>query len=426
MSNLRQWPGMAALAIFIWSLHSFAWAQGQPVSFSATGDIPYGTDEIEDFQEQISDHNKYSPSKFFVHVGDILSSSEPCEEARYALVADMLKDLAVPAYIVPGDNETSDCSDPTQGMNFWMQYFLNFEQNFCGAPATEHPEVRVENFAFTMEGVLFIGIDQFGASGTSKSAQNQNADWVDQQFQAKVSQVRAAVVFAQAGPGGQGTFFDRFVQSAAAFAKPVLFLHGDGHEWILDNPWPLSNTLRLQVDNGAAEDPVEVTVTLDTSTPATAFTYKRNPWSSHITVNMPPCVNAGPDQTITLPDAANLQGAATDDGDPDESLTTTWSVASGPGPVTFGNSSALATTATFDVEGLYVLRLTADDGGLQKSDEITVTVESNVPVISSFAPTSGTVGTMVTIAGHDFINITEVAFNGTLATCFTVNAESKF
>jgi K319L-like, PKD domain len=78
-------------------------------------------------------------------------------------------------------------------------------------------------------------------------------------------------------------------------------------------------------------------------------------------VNQPPGVNAGPDQTITLPGSANLIGTVSDDGlpNPPGALTTTWSKVSGPGTVTFGNAAAVSTTASFSAAGNYVLRLTA-------------------------------------------------------------------
>ena len=92
--------------------------------------------------------------------------------------------------------------------------------------------------------------------------------------------------------------------------------------------------------------------------------------------NQPPVVDAGPDQTITLPSSANLNGTVTDDGlpNPPGTVTTTWSEVSGPGPATFGNASAVDTTASFSASGTYVLRLTADDSALQSSDDLTVTV----------------------------------------------------
>src|SRR5207249_2636603 len=91
--------------------------------------------------------------------------------------------------------------------------------------------------------------------------------------------------------------------------------------------------------------------------------------------NQPPLVDAGPDQTITLPSSASLQGTATDDGLPaGSSLSMSWTMVNGPGTVTFSNPSAAATTASFSTPGTYVLRLTASDSQFNRSDELTLTV----------------------------------------------------
>src|SRR5439155_8032424 len=73
--------------------------------------------------------------------------------------------------------------------------------------------------------------------------------------------------------------------------------------------------------------------------------------------NQPPAVNAGLDQTITLPAAASLTGTATDDGLPIGTLTTTWSTLSSPGTVIFANVGALSTTASISISASYVLPL---------------------------------------------------------------------
>ena len=93
--------------------------------------------------------------------------------------------------------------------------------------------------------------------------------------------------------------------------------------------------------------------------------------------NLPPSVGAGPDQTIFLPATGNLDGTVSDDGKPNPpaAVTTSWSQVSGPGTVTFGNPSSVDTTASYPVAGSYVLRLTASDGELVASDELTVTVQ---------------------------------------------------
>jgi len=88
--------------------------------------------------------------------------------------------------------------------------------------------------------------------------------------------------------------------------------------------------------------------------------------------NQAPLVDAGSPLTVTFPDSANLDGTVTDDGIPSGTVTTTWSKQSGDGMVTFGDASAVDTTATFSEVGTYVLRLTADDGALAAYDDITI------------------------------------------------------
>jgi hypothetical protein len=92
--------------------------------------------------------------------------------------------------------------------------------------------------------------------------------------------------------------------------------------------------------------------------------------------NHAPVVNAGPDQTITLPNTATLDGTVTDDGlpNPPGTVTTSWSKVSGLGTVTFANPNAVDTTASFSSPGTYVLRLSASDGALSASDDITINV----------------------------------------------------
>ena len=95
-----------------------------------------------------------------------------------------------------------------------------------------------------------------------------------------------------------------------------------------------------------------------------------------LTVNKAPVVNAGPDQTITLPDSATLTGSAPDDGipSPPAASTYTWSKVTGPGTVTFGDMHAASTTASFSTSGSYSLKLTASDSVFTGTDTVVVTV----------------------------------------------------
>jgi hypothetical protein len=87
-------------------------------------------------------------------------------------------------------------------------------------------------------------------------------------------------------------------------------------------------------------------------------------------------VNAGSDQTVTLPAAATLAGSVTDDGlpNPPATVVNTWTQVSGPGTATFADSHAAATSASFDLPGTYVLRLSSSDSALTGIDDVTVTV----------------------------------------------------
>ena len=148
--------------------------------------------------------------------------------------------------------------------------------------------------------------------------------------------------------------------TAAVFADPTALVT-TATFWVTG-----TYTLRLTVSDGAltASDNIVVTVNL----PAP--------------VNQPPVVNAGPDQTITLPATATLAGGASDDGlpNPPATLTTTWSVVSGPGTVTFANTANPTTTATFSAAGTYDLRLIGSDSALSASDDIVITVLPAPPV----------------------------------------------
>ncbi len=93
-------------------------------------------------------------------------------------------------------------------------------------------------------------------------------------------------------------------------------------------------------------------------------------------VNHAPSVDAGADQTIILPqDIVELDPQITDDGLPQNQLTITWVQTAGPASVVIENPHTAHTFATFPQPGLYELKITVDDGQLQSSDTIRITVE---------------------------------------------------
>ena len=154
--------------------------------------------------------------------------------------------------------------------------------------------------------------------------------------------------------------------------------------------------LRLTANDSALSPSDTVTITVNPAAP-----------------NQPPVVNAGNDQTITLPASATLDGTVTDDGllNP---VTTTWSKFSGPGTVTFGNASAIDTTASFSIAGVYVLRLTANDGAFSPSDDVTITVNPVANLLTNPGFESGATGWQ-NITGHGGRSIVTTQFHSGLA-----------
>ncbi|MEQ1730215.1 MAG: Ig-like domain-containing protein, partial [Vicinamibacterales bacterium] len=99
-------------------------------------------------------------------------------------------------------------------------------------------------------------------------------------------------------------------------------------------------------------------------------------------VNTAPQVSAGPNQTTTLPGSASLFGSVVDDGLPQgAAVTVQWSQQSGPGTTSVANPGSPSTTATFSAPGVYVLRLTANDGAASAFAETTITVNPR-PVVN--------------------------------------------
>jgi hypothetical protein len=96
--------------------------------------------------------------------------------------------------------------------------------------------------------------------------------------------------------------------------------------------------------------------------------------------NAAPVVSAGGNQSIDVAAVAYLNGTVTDDGLPLSPgyFTNGWSKVSGPGTVNFAVATSRATQAAFSATGTYVLRLTAGDGVVTATSDVTITVTSGI------------------------------------------------
>ncbi|MEC0268969.1 Ig-like domain-containing protein [Paenibacillus anseongense] len=94
-------------------------------------------------------------------------------------------------------------------------------------------------------------------------------------------------------------------------------------------------------------------------------------------VNTPPVVTVQQDMSAKIPLKAKLLVNMTDDGLPNGTLTTSWSLKSGVqgGQAIFTKDAAGNTIATFNRPGSYVITLTATDGELSTNVDVAVTVD---------------------------------------------------
>jgi Secretion system C-terminal sorting domain/PKD domain len=119
----------------------------------------------------------------------------------------------------------------------------------------------------------------------------------------------------------------------------------------------------LATDNNGSSNTSTVTITVDRA-------------------NLPPNVNAGSAQTITLPvNTLTLNGTAS--GDNDATISSIiWNEVSGPNSASLASASSLSTGVNGLIQGVYVFKLTAKDNkGLSNSATVTVRVNAaaNIP-----------------------------------------------
>ena len=242
------------------------------VTFYAMGDVPYKPEEDKTLPQQIT----FLPddAEFVIHVGDIKGGAPPCVEAVYQKVSGMLRKSTPPVFIIPGDNEWNDCSDPApdQAWIYWNQYFSRFDDHWNHAFPVFRQIEHEEHFSFMKNRVLFIGLNIVGGLvHDPEEWQQRHADglqWIRRNLAKFGDEAGCLVLFGHATPAMKHQdFFEPLSTIAQKFDKPILYLHGDGHTWTYDRPFAAQNILRVQVDQGGIAPPLKVTITNDATEP---------------------------------------------------------------------------------------------------------------------------------------------------------------
>jgi hypothetical protein len=264
-----------------------AFAQSTAFSFAAFGDTPYNAFEELGVKQLLREADRAGVA-FVVHVGDLKASSEPCADSLLRARRTLLDASPQPLVYVPGDNEWTDCFrwsaggyDPRERLDALRKLFFPDDASLGRAKLrlvrqSADPRFRPyrENARWITEGVLFatFGVpgsnNNFGRSATmdAEHAERMAAclAWLAQAVQiARQPGILGLVLFAHGEPqfgrrpdpaDGFGRWRAALRTQASALGKPVLYVHGDGHRYRLDQPLrdevthePVTNFTRVEV-----------------------------------------------------------------------------------------------------------------------------------------------------------------------------------
>ena len=158
------------------------------------------------------------------------------------------------------------------------------------------------------------------------------------------------------------------------------------------------------VPAGATTGPIGVTTPINTAASAASFTVIQPPTITSFTPT------GGLTGTVVTITGTNLTGATA----------VTFNGTAAPGFVV--NSATQITVSAPAGVTTGPISVTTPGGTATSATPFTV---GTPPTITSFAPTTGPVGTVVVITGTDLTGTTQVRFNGTVAPVFTVNSATQ-
>jgi predicted phosphodiesterase len=249
------------------SLH----AQSAAITFALIGDTPYSRFETYALDSMIEELNR-ADLAFVIHVGDITAGNGPCSDAWFEERKRQFQKLNHPFVIVPGDNDWVDCHrsglDPIDRLNKFRELFESGNESLGQrslrlerqSDDPRHAEYR-EHMRWISGNVLFVGLNVQGSNNNLGRTPQMDAEyrrrmaavfaWLDDSAKlARQRNLAGMLIFAQADPDFEGRFrrkasdADGFLEFrnalralALAFKKPILFVHGDTHNYRFDHPF---------------------------------------------------------------------------------------------------------------------------------------------------------------------------------------------
>ena len=246
------------------------------VTFALIGDLGYFPREEPWVENVLADLNRNTSLAFVVHVGDLSSPRYSCTDEFLARRLAQFRASIHPVIYTPGDNEWTDCHEPTiPGGNpldrlaklrilFFDGDHTLGQRTFAltrqSQADTTFPKYR-ENVRWDLGGVTFVTLHTTGSNnglgrtseGDAEYAERTQANlaWLRRGFEhATSNSSRAIMILTQANlfpefppfpgtpqdPSGYTDLRAHLQKEAAGFSRPVVLVHGDSHFFRVDKP----------------------------------------------------------------------------------------------------------------------------------------------------------------------------------------------
>lgn len=289
-------------------------ADANAFSFGLIGDQQYNGAQEKQFSALLTAINS-EPLAFVVHVGDFKAGgNSPCTNELFAARLAEFDQSRHPFIYTPGDNDWVDCRHPSNGAMDPLDRLRKLRELFFAAPKslgrTSLPlSLQGEQFAadpilsryrenamWVHEGVVFATLniqgsnDNLGFDAVNDAEQRErtraNIQWLKEATKrTKAADIIGMAIFSQANPGFEESpakvaksayapFLQAFEAAAEGLGKPILYIHGDSHQFRVERPYKspidrreIKNVTRVEGYGSPNVNWVRITVSKQSSTP---------------------------------------------------------------------------------------------------------------------------------------------------------------
>jgi hypothetical protein len=290
-------------------------ASANALTLAVIGDLPYSTSQLQAFPSWVDEINADPKVDVVVHLGDIKSGSTRCDDGYFATILGFFDAFKDPLVYTPGDNEWTDCHRVNNGQYNPLERLSKLRAVFFSDPGVTlggrkrqvlAQPAYPENVLWMQSKAVFAALHVVGSNNslapwsglglvapTPEQLAETNArieatiDWVDEAFDtASENDAQGVVLMMQADTfvganetaNGFVDILDRIEDRAAAFARPVLMLQGDTHEYVEDNPFTAAPNVTRVVVKGSADAPGDEWLKLTVDPGESAFfSWQRTP-----------------------------------------------------------------------------------------------------------------------------------------------------